>query len=106
MHIFIAILIPVLLVTFIVFVGVFMIYMWWRIFKKIGKPGPLSLLVLVPCGELVMLAILAFSKWPIETEVEQHRMRQGMMPPTGYPPQGQPQPPYIQYPSQSPQQHP
>ncbi len=86
---------------------VFTFYLLWRIFKKTGKPGALSLLILIPwVGPSIVFAILAFSKWPIETELEQHRMRQGMMPPTGYQPQGQPQPPYMQYPPQSPQQYP
>src|SRR5437660_11005114 len=117
--IFASFIIIVFVLAFIVLI-VFTFYMLWRIFKKTGKPGALSLLLLVPIvGQYLVLAILAFSKWPLETELEQHRMRQGMMPPTGYPPQGQgmmpptgyppqgqPQPPYMQYPSQSPQQYP
>src|ERR1700704_5560087 len=89
----------VLILAFITLI-VFTFYMLWRIFKKTGKPGALSLLLLVPVvGQYLVLAILAFSKWPLDAGVEQPRMRQVMMPPTGSPPQGQPQPPYMQHPS-------
>ena len=67
----------------------------------------MSLIALIPgIGTIIVLCILAFSKWPIETEVEQQRMMHGGMPQnpavpgySAYPPSGQPQPPYTQYPS-------
>ena len=43
---------------------VFAIVCWWKIFAKAGYSGALSLLLLVPFGELIMLLILAFGKWP------------------------------------------
>jgi hypothetical protein len=92
------------------------IFIFWRIFKKTGQNGAMSLIALIPgIGTIIVLCILAFSKWPIETEVEQQRMMHGGMPQnpaapgySAYPPSGQPQPPYTQYPSppQYPQQYP
>jgi hypothetical protein len=89
----------------------FTIFVFWRIFKKTGQNGAMSLIALIPgIGTIIVLCILAFGKWPIEIEVEQHRMmRGGVLPPpaapdySGYPPQqSQPQPPYAQYPSPPP----
>lgn len=37
---------------------------FWKIFSKAGYSGALGLLYLVPFGELIMLLILAFGKWP------------------------------------------
>ena len=34
----------------------------WQIFKKAGFPAPLSLLLLVPVGGLVVLYLVAFSR--------------------------------------------
>ena len=42
-----------------------MIFLWWRVFSKAGYSGALGLLTLVPFGCLIMLCILAFSRWPI-----------------------------------------
>jgi hypothetical protein len=39
---------------------------WWRIFTKAGHPGALSLTMLIPMVNLVMLLWFAFSRWPIE----------------------------------------
>jgi len=94
------------------------IFIFWRIFKKTGQNGAMSLITLIPgVGILVVLCILAFGRWPIETEVEQHRMMHGGVPPipagpsgySSYPSQqSQSQPPYTQYPSppQYPPQYP
>ena len=46
-------------------VTIFMVFLWWRIFSKAGYSGALGLLMLIPLGNLVMLCILAFSKWPV-----------------------------------------
>ncbi len=90
----------------------FVIFIYWRIFKKTGQNGAMSLLNLIPLfGPLIVCCILAFGKWPIETEVEQYRMMHGKVPPPpaasgyqGYPPQqSQPQQPTPhQYPPQYP----
>jgi len=41
---------------------------WWRIFRKAGYHGALGLLMLVPLANIIMLAILAFSEWPISKQ--------------------------------------
>lgn len=42
----------------------------WRIISKTGLPGALSLLLYIPVINIVMVLILAFTKWPIEKEFE------------------------------------
>lgn len=37
---------------------------FWFICKKAGFPGPLSLLMLVPIGNIVLFFVLAFAEWP------------------------------------------
>jgi hypothetical protein len=37
---------------------------FWRIFQKAGHPGYLSLFMLVPGVNILMLFYLAFSDWP------------------------------------------
>jgi hypothetical protein len=103
--------------VFILAIVAFTLFIFWRIFKKTGQHGAMSLIALIPgIGTIIVLCMLAFGKWPIETEVEQHRMMHGGVPPTpapgypAYPPQqSQPQPPYSQYPmppQYPPQQYP
>ena len=92
---------------FILAIIAFTIFIFWRIFKKTGQNGAMSLIALIPgIGTIIVLCILAFGKWPIEIEVEQHRMMHGVVPPApapqtypGYAQPGQPQPPYMQYPA-------
>ena len=48
----------------------FFIFLWWRIFSKVGYSGALGLLILVPFGNLIVLCILAFSQWPIRRELD------------------------------------
>ncbi len=40
---------------------------WWRIFDKAGFSGALSLLMLIPLFNLLMLLFLAFAEWPSQT---------------------------------------
>lgn len=37
---------------------------FWRIFSKAGFPGALSVLMLVPFVNLIMIFFLAFADWP------------------------------------------
>lgn len=39
----------------------------WRIAKKAGFSGALSLLLLIPLVNIVVLWVFAFVRWPIET---------------------------------------
>ena len=41
------------------------IWLFWKIFKKAGFPGPLGILMIIPFVNLIMLMILAFFEWPI-----------------------------------------
>ena len=86
----------------------FQIFLFWRIYAKTGQSGAMSLIGLIPgVGTLVLLCILAFSKWPVEYELEQRRMMPGMPPAPGYapPPSAStyPQDPSAPYPPYSPQ---
>ena len=54
---------------------VFTIVIWWRIVSKTGYSGVLSLLMLVPLANLILLLVLAFSKWPIEEKLDIWRDR-------------------------------
>jgi hypothetical protein len=38
----------------------------WRIAAKAGFPGALSLLLIVPLLNIVLIWIFAFIKWPVE----------------------------------------
>ena len=38
----------------------------WRIAKKAGYSGALSLLLLIPLVNIVVIWIFAFAKWPVE----------------------------------------
>jgi hypothetical protein len=42
----------------------FLLIPYWRIFKKAGFPGALSLLMLLPIVNVIMLYYLAFADWP------------------------------------------
>ena len=46
------------------------VLIYYFIFKRTGMNPWLSLVMLIPIGNLVMLLVLAFSEWPIEREVK------------------------------------
>lgn len=76
----------------IIFVAIIIFTLWvyWRIFAKAGFNGALSLLNLVPgIGQLICMIILAFSRWPIEDQMD--ALRRGA--PAGVPPSAPPPPP-------------
>lgn len=37
---------------------------FWKIFPRAGWPAPLSLLMLVPLANLILIWVLAFKRWP------------------------------------------
>ncbi len=43
-------------------VGIFTIYVWWKIAEAVGKPGWWSLLMIIPIVNLVIIGILAWGK--------------------------------------------
>ena len=48
----------------ILVMGAVIVVPFWRIFSKAGFPGALSLLMLVPLVNLIMIFVLAFAEWP------------------------------------------
>ncbi|MGM0480544.1 MAG: hypothetical protein ACQEQZ_01290 [Pseudomonadota bacterium] len=44
-------------------VGILLVVPTWRICQRIGYPGPIGLLILVPIANIVLLYFIAFSKW-------------------------------------------
>ncbi len=56
----------ILLILFIVvlFAIVFLLVPYWRIFRKAGFPPALSLLMILPLVNVVMIYYLAFAEWP------------------------------------------
>ncbi len=60
---------------------------FWFICKKAGFSPWLSLLNIVPLGNLILVYVLAFAQWKVVP-----------IPPMGYPPPYPPQPPYPQPP--------
>jgi uncharacterized membrane protein YhaH (DUF805 family) len=76
----------------IIFVAIIIFTLWvyWRIFAKAGFNGAMSLLNLVPgIGQLICMIILAFSRWPIEDQMDALRRGGG----GGFAPPGPPPPP-------------
>ena len=74
---------------------------FWVIFKKAGMSGAMSLLMLLPVVQLVMLYVLAFSQWKVVPAPE-YAMP---YPPPGYPPAYPPPgyaPPAAAYPPAAP----
>ena len=68
----------------------FFVFLFWRIFTKAGMAGPLALIALFPgLGIIVVLCLLAFSKWQVAPIPPGYAA--GMQPyPPAYPPQPYP----------------
>jgi hypothetical protein len=52
---------------------------FWKICSKAGFPGALSLLMLIPIGNIILLFYLAFAEWPAlrQMRTSQSSMSQG-----------------------------
>ncbi|MBN2028123.1 MAG: hypothetical protein JW854_15350 [Actinobacteria bacterium] len=61
-----------------VVVVLFLFSIWWKIFKKAGYSGALGLLMFIPLINFILLLILAFSKWPIQRQLEQLQQQLGI----------------------------
>ncbi len=48
----------------ILFIGVIFILPFWKIFTKAGFPGWLSLLLVLPIANIIILFYIAFAEWP------------------------------------------
>jgi len=46
----------------LLFLASLVVVPFWQIFKKTGLPAPLSILMLVPLVNLILLYVIAFSK--------------------------------------------
>jgi len=57
--------------------GLVFLVLWaviaWMVASKAGYRGALGLLALIPCVNFIVLLIFAFTKWPIEEELERLR---------------------------------
>ena len=76
----------------------FGIFLFWRIFTKAGMAGPLSLLLLVPFGVIIVPCILAFAEWKVVPAPQPY----GTLPPNYPPPPPAPSFPSSGYPPQGP----
>lgn len=69
----------ILLIVEIVIV-IFMVICAWKIVSKSGYHGALSLLMLVPLVNLIMIAVFAFSEWPVVKELKLLKSQVGRPP--------------------------
>lgn len=56
-------------------IGALSVACWWRVFKRIGWPPPLSLVTVVPLASLATLVMVAFTRWPIDEQLDRLRVR-------------------------------
>jgi type VI protein secretion system component VasK len=56
----------------IFFLLILFVWPYWRIFKKAGFSPALSLLMLVPLANIVMVFFLAFADWPALKQSDLH----------------------------------
>lgn len=66
---------PELLVLIVVIVLIVLPYV--KIFQKAGHSGWLAICMLLPILNIIILFWFAFSKWPIEQQLERLRAGQG-----------------------------
>ena len=71
-----------LVVWLIVCLGglVLFIFVWGTIFKRAGYSFAMVLLMLVPIVNFIWLLIFAFSKWPVQKELEYYKQQTGQPP--------------------------
>ena len=61
------------------------VLVYCKIFSKAGYHWAMGLIALIPVGNLILLLILAFGRWPIHRELEALRHSQMAPPPEGQP---------------------
>jgi uncharacterized membrane protein YhaH (DUF805 family) len=66
---------------FYIAVIVFIIAIYWQIWRKAGYAGAWSLLMLVPLANIIALCYLAFSDWPVSKRLRALESGGGPMPP-------------------------
>ena len=72
----------ILILFYLVIIGL-ILAVYWKITAKAGYPGWYALGMLVPCLNLVLLLMFAFTEWPIERELKHLRSLQNSQ--SGYP---------------------
>ncbi len=88
-----------MMAAFLPFIGLAIIFGWaiiiipfWQIFKKAGMGGALSLLMIIPLVNIIMIYVLAFSRWKVVPAPDYA----APYPPTAYPATSYPtQPGYV-----------
>lgn len=55
-------------VIWMLLMAVVMVIPFWRLSSRLGYPGALGLLVLVPLVNLAFFYFLAFANWPIDKD--------------------------------------
>jgi SNF family Na+-dependent transporter len=64
------------LLMFVIIMAVAVVVMlipYWKIFQRTGQSPWLSLLMLLPLVNIIMLFILAFGTWPIDQQLDENR---------------------------------
>lgn len=87
-------------VLFMLVFFILSLVIFWKIWSKAGFSGAMSLLMLIPIVNFIMLCVLAFGEWPIHREMEQLRAQLMMRgaPQPSFPPRYPPYPPAPQPP--------
>jgi hypothetical protein len=53
-----------LIIPFVLLLVALKVIAFWKICSRVGFPGPLGLLMLVPLGDIILPLCVAFAKWP------------------------------------------
>lgn len=53
-------------------IGLLLVIPFWRLSSRLGFPGPLALLILIPLVNLGFIYFLAFTRWPAQPEETAH----------------------------------
>ena len=61
----------------LLFILVIILLPYWKIFQKAGYSGWLAICMFIPIVNIVVLFWFAFSKWPIQVQLERLRAGQG-----------------------------
>lgn len=51
-------------IIWMLIVGTLLVIPFWKLCTRVGYPGPLGLLILIPLVNLAFIYFLAFSRWP------------------------------------------
>ena len=60
----------IILVVLLPLAAAWILPSFWRIFAKAGFPGELSLLMILPGPNLLVLLYIAFAEWPVHRELQ------------------------------------